>query len=266
MGKESSPLLNVEQVTKTFGGLVALSDYNLNLNPGELVGLIGPNGAGKTTVFNLLSGVLHPTSGRIYFRGQEITNSRPHRNARLGIARTFQNIRLFSELTVLDNVKTAFHMRHGKGLIPTLLNLPPYLKSEREMERKGHEVLDILGILQYQGETAGNLPYGDQRKVELARALATDPLLMLLDEPTAGLNTQETERMMKTISDMHRKHRLTILLVEHDMKVIMGICQRIQVIDQGNAIALGTPDEIKNDPQVIKAYLGRPKSERVQHA
>ena len=135
-----------------------------------------------------------------------------------------------------------------------------------EMERKGLQVLDILGILQYQREIARNLPYGDQRKVELARALATDPLLMLLDEPTAGLNPQETERMMKTISDMHRKHRLTILLVEHDMKVIMGICQRIQVIDQGNTIAFGTPDEIKNDPQVIKAYLGRPKSERVRHA
>lgn len=263
---EEENLLAVEQVTKRFGGLTALEDYNLSLRGGELMGLIGPNGAGKTTVFNLLSGVLHPSSGSIHFRGRTITTSRPDINAALGIARTFQNIRLFEDLTVIDNVKTAFHMRHGKGLVPTLLRLPSWVHSEREMDERAEQALDLMGIAGYRDERAHNLPYGDQRKVELARALATDPRLLLLDEPTAGLNPQETGHMMETIARMHREHRLTIFLVEHDMKVIMGVCQKIQVIDQGRTIALGAPEDIRNDSRVIEAYLGRPKQGRAGRA
>ncbi|MFW6181630.1 MAG: ABC transporter ATP-binding protein [Spirochaetota bacterium] len=259
MPEDDSRLLSVQQVTKRFGGLTALKDYNLVLEGGELLGLIGPNGAGKTTVFNLLSGVLHPTSGSIRFNGRDITTSRPHVNAALGIARTFQNIRLFEELSVIDNVKTAYHMRHGKGLAPTLLQLPSWLRSECEMEERAGQALEIMGIARYRDELARNLPYGDQRKVELARALATGPRLLLLDEPTAGLNPHETGLMMETIARIHREHRLTIFLVEHDMKVIMGVCEKIQVIDQGRTIALGDPDAIKNDARVIEAYLGRPK-------
>ena len=261
MSIDKSSLLQVIDLCKNFGGLKALQDYNLALIEGELVGLIGPNGAGKTTVFNLLSGVIHPTSGKIYFRDVDITSLRPDKNTSLGMARTFQNIRLFENLTVIDNIKVAFHMHHGKGLFPTLFNINSFKKSEHTIEKKSLEIIDTLGISKYADEIAKNLPYGDQRKVELARALATDPKLVLLDEPTAGLNPHETERMMRTISNLHRNYDLTILLVEHDMKVIMGICQRIQVIDQGEIIALGTPDEIKNNKNVIEAYLGRPKSE-----
>ncbi|MBA7712311.1 Lipopolysaccharide export system ATP-binding protein LptB [subsurface metagenome] len=263
---DQSILLMVENLCKNFGGLAALRDYNLTLEKGELVGLIGPNGSGKTTVFNLLSGVIHPTSGKIRFRKVNITVSRPDKNAYLGIARTFQNIRLFENLTVIDNIKAAFHMRHGEGLLPTLFNLKNFKKSEREIEEKSSRIMEILGIMHYRDEIAKNLPYGDQRKVELARSLATEPKLMLLDEPTAGLNNRETEKMMATISEIHKRYSLAILIVEHDMKVIMGICQRIQVIDQGETIALGTPEDIKKNRKVIEAYLGRPKTGLRYHA
>ena len=256
-----SHLLSVERLSKSFGGIQALTDYGLSLNQGELFGLIGPNGAGKTTVFNLLSGVLRPSSGRIFFSGQDISSNRPYQNARLGLSRTFQNIRLFNDLSVEDNVKAAFHMHLGTGFWTTVLHLPGFMRSERDITRQATECLHLLELDQYRQDKAGNLPFGLQRKVEIARSLATSPKLLLLDEPAAGMNPHETEELMETIQSIHRQYKLTICLVEHDMSVVMGICPRIQVLDQGRVLMEGTPREIQNDPRVIKAYLGAPREE-----
>lgn len=252
-------LLSAEGLEKRFGGICALSEYGVFVNAGELLGLIGPNGAGKTTVFNLLSGVLKPTAGRISFAGRDITHLRPDQSARLGIARTFQNIRLFQDLSVKDNIKVAFHMRQGKGLCSTLLGLPGYRRSERDMDSRAMEYLSQLGLSGLQGEVARNLPYGLQRRVEIARALAAGPKLLLLDEPAAGMNPHETEELVEMIRAIHRRLNLAIFLVEHDMSVVMAVSERIQVLDQGRVLAEGPPEVIRNDPRVIAAYLGAPK-------
>lgn len=255
------PLLLVEHLHKAFGGIQALTDYGLSLEQEELFGLIGPNGAGKTTVFNVLSGVLRPTRGRILFNGQDISSNRPYQNARLGLSRTFQNIRLFGDLSIEDNVKAAFHMHLGSGLWSTILHLPQFMRSEREISRQTMDCLHLLELDRYRLEKARNLPFGLQRKVEIARSLATSPRLLLLDEPAAGMNPHETRELMETIQTIHSQYKLTICLVEHDMNVVMGICPRIQVLDQGRVLMEGTPQEIQNDPRVIKAYLGAPREE-----
>ena len=257
MDKVAEILLDVQKLEKRFGGIVALTDYHVEIRPGELVGLIGPNGAGKTTVFNLLSGVLKPTEGRIFYDGQDITHLRPDQKAIMGIARTFQNIRLFNELSVIDNVKVAFHMRIGRGFWKTLFHTTGYRSAENEMERKSLEFLDLLDLKAEKDEPVKNLPYGTQRRVEIARAMASMPKLLLLDEPAAGLNLNETEDLIETIRTIHGTYGLTIFLVEHDMKVVMSICQRIQVIDQGRMLTMGSPEDIRNNRQVIEAYLGK---------
>jgi branched-chain amino acid transport system ATP-binding protein len=252
-----SVLLRVEDLYKRFGGIVALDGYNVRIRQGELVGLIGPNGAGKTTVFNLLSGVLTPTSGRIFFNEQDITRQRPDENTVLGIARTFQNIRLFKNLSVIDNIKIAFHMRFGKGFWSTIFHTPAYRQAEKEMELKANEFLDLFDLTSVRDRTAKNLPYGIQRRVEIARAMATRPKLLLLDEPSAGLNPSETDELMNTLLKIHQAYDLTIFLVEHDMKLIMAICQKIQVIDRGRMLTFAPPDEVRRDQRVIEAYLGK---------
>jgi branched-chain amino acid transport system ATP-binding protein len=252
-----SVILNVEGLEKRFGGITALTDYSVKIRRRELVGLIGPNGAGKTTVFNLLSGVLKPTGGRIYFNNRDITRLRPDQNTALGIARTFQNIRLFKELSVLDNIKVAFHMRLGRDLWKTLFHTSQYRQAEIEIRQRSYEIMGLFGLVSVKDLPAKNLPYGIQRRVEIARAMATLPKLLLLDEPSAGLNPNETEELVKILQNIHRKNDLTIFLVEHDMKLIMAVCQKIQVLDRGRMLAMGAPDDVRHDLRVIEAYLGK---------
>lgn len=259
MSSADRTLLKVEDLSKNFGGVRALSGLDLSLDEGELVGLIGPNGSGKTTAFNLLTGVLKPSGGKIIFRGHDVAGNSPETNARLGMARTFQNIRLFRELPVIDNVAVGLHMRHGSGFLPTVLKLPSAHRSERLIRKKALEVLHTLNMRDRANELVSNLPYGDQRKVEFARALATEPSLLLLDEPTAGMNPHETAEVAETIRHLHRETGLTILLVEHDMKMVMGLCERVNVIHQGQILAHGYPEAIQQNPRVIEAYLGRRK-------
>ena len=257
-----SAVLEVADLSKKFGGLVALDGLSLRLPEGALVGLIGPNGSGKTTAFNLISGVLRPTRGRILFRGQDITGWPAHRNAALGMARTFQNTRLFKELPVRDNIAAGLHMRHGPGLWPTLLALPAARRAERFIAQRAEAILELLGLLDRAGAPVGTLPYGDQRKVELGRALATEPQLLLLDEPSAGMNPAEKVEMARIIRFIQKRFGLAVLLVEHDMKMVMGLCDWIYVINQGQLLAAGRPEEIQAHPKVIEAYLGRSQTRR----
>lgn len=253
-------ILSVKKLTKSFGGLTAVSSVDIEIQRGELVGLIGPNGAGKTTVFNLLTGIYEPSSGNITLRRSEkdteLGGMKPYMISKAGLARTFQNIRLFKELTVLDNVRIAMHQNVRYGLVSSFLHLPSYLREEKHVREESIKLLDIFNLASKQAEKASNLPYGEQRRLEIVRALATKPELLLLDEPAAGMNPAETAQLTATIAQLREQFGLTILLIEHDMSVVMTICERIYVMDYGKIIAQGTPLEIKSNPRVIEAYLG----------
>ncbi len=252
----TEPLLQLSGLTKAFGGLKAVNNVDLVLNKGELNGLIGPNGAGKTTVFNVITGVYAPTQGSVTFNGQDISGLQPFEINHLGVARTFQNIRLFPNLTVLDNVRIAYHPHAGYGLADALLHSRKFKQREDELTLRAIEFLSVFNLQDRLGETAKNLPYGEQRRLEIARALAATPQLLLLDEPAAGMNPNEADNLLELIHFIRERFNLTILLIEHQMRVVMNICENITVMDFGEVIARGTPQEIQSNDRVIEAYLG----------
>jgi len=254
--KMANLILSTENLGITFGGLKAVSEVNLNVYKNEIVGLIGPNGAGKTTVFNMLTGVYEPTEGKILLNGTVINGKKPHDIVSMGIARTFQNIRLFSNMTVLDNVKAALHNEIRYSLLSDFLHDFNYSKKEALMDEKAEDFLKVFELDEFKNLKAGNLAYGQQRKLEIARALATRPKLLLLDEPAAGMNPQETAELMDTIKLIREKYKITILLIEHDMKLVSGICEYLTVLNFGTELVSGTPGEVLNDHRVITAYLG----------
>ena len=249
-------LLEVKSLGISFGGLRAVDDFNLKIEKGQLYGLIGPNGAGKTTVFNMLTGVYKPTDGSIFLDGENITGKKTIDINKHGIARTFQNIRLFHQQSVIDNVKIGLHNEHTYSTLSGILHLPSYRKTEKIMNEKAMELLEVFDLQDEADILASNLPYGKQRKLEIARALATDPKLLLLDEPAAGMNPNETKELMETIRFVRDKFDMTVLLIEHDMKLVSGICEELTVLNFGQVLAQGKTSDVLNNPEVIKAYLG----------
>ena len=249
-------VLETKNLGISFGGLKAVQDVNLKIKKGQIYGLIGPNGAGKTTVFNLLTGVYKPTTGTFYLDGEDLTGKTQEKINHKGIARTFQNIRLFKELSVIDNVKVGLHNHHSYSTFEGVFRLPKYFKVEKEIEERALELLNVMGLEEERDVIASNLPYGKQRKLEIARALATDPKLLLLDEPAAGMNPNETAELMDTIRFVRENFDMTILLIEHDMKLVSGICEEVTVLNFGQELAHGKTSDVLNDPRVITAYLG----------